>query len=260
MTARIARAALAAACLAAVATTTPALAQGPELRAVTAAEGAGTQSAKAPAPPRLPRNFDGKGRYIVRDLDVDVPVTWRGTGGDSQMIAGGERYPIHFTNIISDGYLYTLTYKWPGIARRPCSRVGPFTLGELNKFLASSRYVGAETLDDAKPRHVHHFRAGVVWEPPPEVLPPDLITPVGGTADAGEGQPTLRLPLMSGDFYVDQEDPTTFWKVLHFGLQNLYDPELDEWMVLDTFSHRAGKVTLPEECAAAAASPAPGAP
>ena len=193
---------LAAACLAAAVVATPALAQSPEISAGTADEVAGKQSAKAPPPPRLPRNFDAKGRYIVRDLDVDVPFTWRGTGGNSQMIAGGEQHPIHFTNIISDGYLYTLTYKWPGIARRPCSRVGPFTLGELNKFLESSRFVGAETLDDSKPRRVHHFRVGVVWEPPPEVLPPDLITPVGGTSETGEGEPKLRLPLMSGDFYV----------------------------------------------------------
>src|SRR6185295_8218752 len=107
-------------------------------------------SAKAPPPPRLPRDFDAKGRYIVRDLDVDVPFTWRGSGGNSQMIAGSEKDPIHFTNIISGGNLYTLTYKWPGIARRPCSNVGPLTLEALNTFLKSSRFVGTETLDDAK--------------------------------------------------------------------------------------------------------------
>ncbi len=249
---------VAVACLVAAAVVPAALAPSIGFAAATATDGAGKPTAKTPAPPRLPRNFDAQGRYIVRDLGVDVPFTWRGAGGDSQMIAGGEQYPIHFTNIISGGYLYTLTYKWPDIARRPCSRVGPFTLGELNKFLASARYVGAETLDDAKPRHVDHFRVGVVWEPPPEVLPPGLITPVGGAPAAGAGQPKLRLPLMSGDFYVDQHDPTTFWKVLHFGLQNLYDPELDEWMVMNTFSHRAGKVTLPAECETAPAPATPG--
>ena len=216
---------------------------------------AAVRATKVPPPPKLPADFTGKGRYIVRDLDVDVPFTWEGTGGDSQMIAGGDQYPIYFTNIISGGYLYTLTYKWPGIARRPCSRVGPFTLADFNAFLATSRYVGAETLDDTKPRRrVNHFRAGVVWEPPAEVLPPDLITPVGGTPATGEGQPKLRLPLMSADLYVDRRDPTTFWQVLHFGLQNLYDPELDEWMVLDSFAHRPGTVTLPAECAAATTS------
>ena len=251
---------IAAACLATAVVATPALAQSTEISAATADETAGRQSAKAPPPPRFPRDFDAKGRYIVRDLDVDVPFTWRGKGGDSQMIAGGEQYPIYFTNIISGGYLYTLTYKWPGITRRPCSRVGTFTLSDLNKFLESSRYVGAETLDDSKPRQVRHFRVVVVWAPPPDVLPPGLITPVGGAPDAGVGEPKLRLPLMSGDFYVDKRDPTTFWKVLHFGLQNLYDPELDEWMVMDTFSHRAGKVTLPAECEMAPTSPSPGAP
>jgi hypothetical protein len=236
-----------AACVSVAAIAAPASAQGPGVGERTAADSGGTQAAKSPRPPRLPRNFSTKGRYIVRDLDVDVPFTWEGSGGDSQMIAGGDQYPIHFTNVIAGGFLYTLTYKWPGIARRPCSRVGPFTLAELNTFLASSRYVGVETIEDSKPRRVHHFRAGVVWEPPPEVLPPALITPVGGSP-GGEGEPTLRLPLMLGDFYVDAKDPTTFWRVLHFGLQNLYDPQLDEWMVMNTFSHRAGTVTLPDEC------------
>jgi hypothetical protein len=83
-------------------------------------------------------------------------------------------------------------YKWPGIDRRPCSRVGPFTLAELNAFLASSRYVGSETIEGAKPRRVHHFRVGVVWEPPPEVLPPGLITPVGGNQAGSAGEPKLR--------------------------------------------------------------------
>ena len=88
----------------------------------------------------------------------------------------------------------------------------------------------------------------MVWEPPPEVLPPELVTPVGGAPEGSVGQPKLRLPLMLGDFYVGAKDPTTFWRVLHFGLQNLYDPQLDEWMVMDTFAHRAGTVTLPAEC------------
>ena len=43
--------------------------------------------------------------------------------------------------------------------------------------------------------------------------------------------PILRLPIAAGDLYVDQGDSSKFWKVLHFGLQNLYDPALDEWIV-----------------------------
>lgn len=207
--------------VAAAAVTTPALAQSfpPE-----SAQHAAASAAKAP--PRFPKSFNAKGRYLVPDLDIDVPFTWRGKGGDSQMIAGSEDDPIHFTNVISGGNLYTLTYKWPDISRRPCSNVGPFSVDALNTFLESARFVGAETLDDSKLRHVNHWRVGVVWE-----------------------------PLMEGDFYVDQDDPTTFWKVLHFGLQNLYDPQLDEWMVIDSWKHKPGKVTLPEECAAAAAPP-----
>ncbi len=170
------------------------------------------------------------------------------------MVAGGEQYPIYFTNVISGGNLYTLTYKWPDLARQPCSNVGPFSRTDLNTFLASSRYVGPETLELSKPRHVDHWRVGVVWEPPPEVLPPELVTPVGGTPETGPGQPTLRLPLMQGDFYVDQQDPTTIWQVLHFGLQNLHDPQLDEWIVLKGFSHRPGTVNLPAECASTPAA------
>jgi hypothetical protein len=95
---------------------------------------------------------------------------------------------------------------------------------------------------------VHHFRGGVVWVPPPDLVPPDVITPVGGVPDTGDGNAKLRLPIMLGDFYVDRKDPTVFWQVLHFGVQNLYDPELDEWMLMDTFTHRPGKVVLPDEC------------
>ncbi|MEU1645713.1 hypothetical protein ABZ422_06920 [Micromonospora zamorensis] len=36
--------------------------------------------------------------------------------------------------------------------------------------------------------------------------------------------------------------------MLQFGLQNLFDPELDEWFTMDTFEHRPGVVTLPDRC------------
>ncbi len=209
---------------------------------------AAERSTKSPSPPELPADFTGRGRYVVADLDVDVPFTWNGRDGNSQMIAGGEQYPIHFTNVIFEGNLYTLTYKWPEVARRPCSRVGPFTRDDFNMFMAKARFVGAETLDGEQSRRVHHFRAGVVWEPPPEVVPPEVITPVGGVPDTGDGNAKLRLPIMLGDFYVSSKDPTTFWQVLHFGVQNLYDPDLDEWMLMDRFAHRPGKVELPDEC------------
>ncbi|MET8355449.1 hypothetical protein [Micromonospora sp. NPDC005171] len=48
--------------------------------------------------------------------------------------------------------------------------------------------------------------------------------------------------------YVDQRDSTRWWQVLQFGLQNLFDPELDEWFTMDTFDHRPGEVTLPDRC------------
>ena len=195
-----------------------------------------------PEPPRpqLPRNFTWTGRYEVPDLGLELPFSWHGNAGNLQMIAGGENHPIHFTNLVYDGVLYTLTYKWPGIERRPCSPLGPFTLDDLNTALESSRFVGAETLERSEPLRVNHFRVGVVWEPPPEVIPP-----IPGISN-------LRIPLMSGDIYVDREDPSRFWQVLQFGIQNLYDLEQDEWIRIDKIEDGAGAVELPEECSTAA--------
>src|SRR5262245_48734535 len=129
----------------------------------------------------------------------------------------------------------TLTYRWPDIERRPCSPIGPFTVDDLNTALASSRFVGAEALERNEPLRVNHFRVGVVWEP-------EVIPPIPGVSN-------LRIPLMSGDLYVDREDPTRFWQVLPFGIQNLYDPEQDEWIRIDKIETDAGSVELPDECA-----------
>ncbi len=79
---------------------------------------------KMPPPPQLPADFQGRGRYIVRDLGVNVPFTWDGRGGDSQMVAGGPDYPIWFTNLIYHNTLYTLTYKWPNVhPPHNCSKI-----------------------------------------------------------------------------------------------------------------------------------------
>lgn len=211
--------------------------QGP---GTTGAPGTATTTGSAdPVAPRVPEDFRWSGRYVVPDLDAEVPFTWEGSGGNFQMTAGGEGEIIHFTNILYEGTLYTLTYEWPGVPRNPCSNVGPFSLDELNRGLESARFVGAETLEDLEPRSVNHFRAGIVWEPPP-----DLIGPIPGV-------PQIRIPIMFGDIYVDRADPTKFWKVLQFGLQNLYDANLDEWIVVDEIDQSPGTVTLPDECAAA---------
>ena len=182
-----------------------------------------------PQPPRLPRDFRGKGTWIVRDLGVSVPFSWDGRNGDSQMIAGGPQYPIWFTNLIYRGTLYTLTYKWPGVTRHPCSRFPGFDLNRLNQMLRGSRFVGREILQGNPNRYVNHWRAGVVVP----TLPP------GGF---------LRFPVALGDVYVDQNDRGTFRQVLQFGIQNLYDPQLDEWLVMRTFDRVPGTVTLPRRC------------
>ncbi|MEV6581944.1 hypothetical protein AB0M92_27695 [Streptomyces sp. NPDC051582] len=207
---------------------------GAEPRTGTAPPPFGTAAARqdassTPSPPRLPRDFRGKGEWIVRDLDITVPFTWQGKDGDSQMTAGGPQYPIWFTNLIHHGTLYTLTYKWPGLDEHPCSRIPGFDLEDLNQGLEGARFVGRETLRRTPQRQVNHWRVGVVF---PQ-LPPG-------------NHP--RVPLALGDIYVDEHDRGTFWQVLQFGVQNLYDPELDEWLVMDTFEHRPGTVTLPREC------------
>jgi hypothetical protein len=185
-----------------------------------------------PRPPLLPANFQGKGRYIVRDLDVDVPFTWQGSNGDSQMIAGGPQYPIWFTNLIYRNTLYTLTYKWPKIRLNPnrrCDKVASFSRHALNDMLKTARFVGPEILQGVQDRYVDHWRVGVV----------------AGSTRPGKA---LRFPIALGDIYVGQKDPGQWWQVLQFGLQNLYDPQLDEWFTMTTFSHRPGKVTLPARC------------
>lgn len=204
-----------------------------------------TQAIGEPTPPELPEDFTWTGRYVVPDLDVEVPFTWNGRGGDFQMIAGGEGEAIHFTNLIYEGQLYTLTYEWPGVVRQPCSHVGPFTVDEFNEGLAGASFVGRETLHDDPDRVVNHYRSTSVLD-----LPPGLVPGLDASVQ-------VRLPLMAGDIYVDVDDHHTFWKVLHFGLQNLYDPDLDEWIVIDEVQPVAGEVTLPEECAAASAPSAP---
>ncbi|MBE1604399.1 hypothetical protein [Actinopolymorpha pittospori] len=190
-------------------------------------------SKHTPQPPRLPRNFRGKGKWIVRDLGITVPFTWEGKDGDSQMVAGGPQYPIWFTNLIYNDTLYTLTYKWPNLTDHRCSQIPGFSLETLNEALEGSRFVGPEILqrgaERTTDRKVNHWRVGVVL---PQ-LPPGKFP---------------RLPFALGDIYVDQKNPGTFWQVLQFGVQNLYDPQLDEWAVMNTFQHKPGTVTLPAQC------------
>ena len=212
------------------------------LAAAAPAGAAEPRGSHTPNPPRLPDDFSGTGRWIVPDMGITVPFTWEGRNGDSRMIAGGPGYPIWFTNLIYHDTLYTLTYEWPGLTEHSCSQIpGTFSLQTLNRGLRGSRFVGREILQGSPRRHVNHWRVGVVL---PE-LPPGNY---------------LRLPLALGDIYVDQNNRQRFWQVLQFGVQNLYDPELDEWLVMDTFRQRPGKVKLPERCPPPPAPPLDAAP
>jgi hypothetical protein len=203
---------------------------------------------KHPNPPKLSRNFRWKGRYIVPDLvdpatgkmGVNIPFTWHAKNGNVQMIAGSKKDPIYFTNLIYKDHLFTYTYKWPGLQPEflpPLERCIPFafTLDDLNALLATSFFVGAEILEEKtshgvkKCIHVHHFRLAVALPNfPPGFYP--------------------RIPILSADIYVDQNDSSKFCKVLHFGFQNLYDPNLDEWIVINKFENGPGKIKLPPAC------------
>ncbi|HEY1237322.1 MAG TPA: hypothetical protein VGE91_03240 [Solirubrobacterales bacterium] len=180
--------------------------------------------------PRLPRDFRGSGRYLVPDLGVNVPFTWTGSDGNSQMIAGGENYPIYFMNLIYGGSLYTITYRWPGVTIHPCSRIPGFSLDQLNQIFATAAYVGPEILNRHRLRYVNHFRLATAFPPgaPSGLFP--------------------RIPFAEADIYVDERNPGTIWRILHFGFQNIYDPNLDEWINMHTFKHTPGGVTLPPTC------------
>lgn len=211
---------------------TPALASAPQLSHMAQASATMPARPTTPPPPRLPANFQGQGRYIVSDLGVNVPFSWQGSRGNSQMIAGGPRYRIWFTNLIYRNALYTVTYKWPNIPlnpRRRCDKVGAFSLQDLNNGLKTARFVAAEILQGTTDRRVYHWRIGLV----------------AGSTRPGK---KLRFPLALADIYVDQKDPSQWWQVLQFGIQNLYDPQLDEWFTMTTFNHRPGTVTLPRTC------------
>jgi hypothetical protein len=188
----------------------------------------------SPPKPQFPENFKWEGRWIVDDLDVDVSFSWHGSNGDLQMIAGGEDEKIHFTNLIYNDHLYTFTLKWPGVvpptADDNCVCLGKLPLEVLNGCLAYSRYVGAEILLEEEERYVEHFRISVVL------------------GDSESKPDAFRLPIMEGDFYVDQEDSTRMWKVLHYGLQNALDPALDEWAVMESIEDTPGEINFPAEC------------
>jgi hypothetical protein len=197
---------------------------------------------RTPSPPKLPRNFTWKGRYVVPDivdpttgkLGIDVPFTWVGNNGDVQMIAGSEDDPIFFTNFIYQNHLYTYTYKWPCLQApflpplESCAPLGEFTLEDLNAILATCTYVGPLTLENGQ--KVNHFRLPIVTPPP---QPPGFH---------------IRLPLILGDFFVDGKDPSKFWQVLHFGIQNIYAPHLDEWIFIHKFNKCPSEIILPPLC------------
>ncbi len=183
-----------------------------------------------PAPPRFPRNFRGEGRYIVRDLGFDVPFTWDAEDGDIQMVAGGWKHPIYFTNVVKDGILYTKTYKWPGVGKGVCIPTGPWDRQFFNDWFATSRYVGRATIDGKQQRKVNHFRAGIVFS----------LNPDPGDFD--------RIPFASADIFVDRKDSRIFWNVQHFGIQNKLDPQLDEWIQMDSFTRKPGRLDPPGDC------------
>lgn len=193
-----------------------------------------------PAPPRLPKKFRWTGRYVVSDLidprtgrlGITVPFVWWGENGNTQMTAGRPGDPIFFTNFIFAGYLFTYTFAWPQLQprflppRAPLVPVGRFSMDDLNAFFATSRFVGKAILQEKDLRYVNHFR----------------VTVVAPTRPPGA---RIRFALAQADIFVQQNDPTKFRQVLHFGYHNLYDPELDEWIIIDKIEPTGGQMEFP---------------
>jgi hypothetical protein len=184
------------------------------------------------------------------------------------MTAGGPNDAIWFTNVIYHGHLYTLTKRWKGIPANVlnvCHDAGAYSLADYNNWLKTSSFVGPEVLEGRPSRVVNHFRAVIVEEPFAKGAQEPVLPPIGATPN--QGPPTsepsssttttepglpLRFPVLEADFYVARTDPQKIVKVLHFGWQNYYDPNMDEWLTVQRFSSKEGKVVLPSECTEAA--------
>ncbi|MGO1539691.1 MAG: hypothetical protein ACTHZ9_05675 [Leucobacter sp.] len=96
----------------------------------------------------------------------------------------------------------------------------------------------AESSENTTELIANHFRSVSVFD-----LPPDLL------GEATDELP-LRIPLMAGDIYSDVDNPERLHQLLRFGMQNLYDPNLDEWIFIDNAIDEPGEVALPAECIA----------
>lgn len=196
---------------------------------------------KDPPVPQLPEKFRWTGRYVVSDLvdprtgklGITVPFEWWGQDGNTQMTAGRPGDPVFFTNFIWNGYLFTYTFAWPQLQPRfifprpSVLPVGQFTMSDLNAFFATSRYVGKVILQEKEYRYVNHFRLSLVLPQNPPGF-------------------RRRFALALADIFVQQNDSTKFRQVLHFGYHNLYDPELDEWIIIDKIERGGGQLTLPQ--------------
>jgi hypothetical protein len=193
-----------------------------------------------PNPPQLAPNFSWEGQYLIPDLHIAVPFRWFSRDGNTQMIAGDSSQPVYFTNFIYKGNFFTYTYKFPGLQPpflpplEPCQPI-PFTLEQLNGFLAQrARFVGVEILKETglsrrRSFRVNHFRVAVALpESPPGVY--------------------VRIPITCVDIYVDCTDSTVFRKVLQFGFQNLYDPELNEYFVISKTCSHIPEFNFPPAC------------
>ena len=190
------------------------------------AAGGDAKRAQTPRPPHLPQNFRGQGEWIVRDLGITVPFSWRGNDGNSRMVAGGPDYPIWFTNLIWHNSLYTLTYKWPNVTDHPCDKIpGFFNLHLLNQGFKTARFVGREILQGRPNRHVNHWRAGVVLpQLPPGNFPALALRSATSTS-------TRQSQHLLAGAAVRRPEPLR--------------PRLDEWLRMDTFRHKPGRVGLP---------------
>ena len=82
---------------------------------------------------------------------------------------------------------------------------------------------------------------------------------VCGDRSSVQARPAPSMPMNRQEQFVPQASPA-FWQVLHFGFQNLLDPALDEWAVMEKLEETPGQIALPPECAGKCAGDGPAFP
>ena len=184
-----------------------------------------------PAPPRLPANFRARGRWVVRSLGITVPVHLAQRERQQPDGRRGQALPdLVCEPDLPQPALHAHLQVARG--RRPPLRPGPGLL---------------------HPEHAQRGPARIAVRRPrgPAGQTRTAASTTGGSASSCPRLPPgnhLRFPIALADVYVGQGNRSRWWQLLQFGFQNLLDPELDEWGMLDRFRLEPAPVSLPNRC------------